>query len=167
MCHLGHILTYNLDDKNDILRAAKDMIRKSNHLLYTFKCVDPIVKCFLLKSFCLSLYGYGIWSLSSSHLNIIQVSINHLLRRIWKLPRLSHTSICHCMSNIPAVTNMIIKHFHSLFSSAFSSSSFLVKSIYLSSSLFAPFFTGYNFMFGNSHAKVYTNVIHVFHATYV
>ena len=31
--HLGHILTYNLDDKPDIIRAVKDMNRKANSVL--------------------------------------------------------------------------------------------------------------------------------------
>ena len=43
--HLGHILTFNLRDKNDILRATKDLNRKSNYILSTFKSVDPSVKC--------------------------------------------------------------------------------------------------------------------------
>ena len=54
--HLGHILTFNLRDKNDILRATKDFNRKSNYILSTFKSVDLSVKCFLVKSFCLSLW---------------------------------------------------------------------------------------------------------------
>ena len=59
--HLGHILTFNLRGKNDI-RATKDLNRKSNYILSTFKSVDPSVKCFLVKSFCLSLYGCSLLS---------------------------------------------------------------------------------------------------------
>ena len=81
VCHLGHILSFNLCDRNDILRATKDFNRKSNYILSTFNCVDPSVKSFLVKSFCLSLYGCNIWSLSSPDLNILQVAVNHLLRR--------------------------------------------------------------------------------------
>ena len=75
VCHLGHILSFNLCDRNDILRATKDFNRKSNYILSTFYCVDPSVKSFLVKSFCLSLYGCNIWSLSSTVLNILQVAI--------------------------------------------------------------------------------------------
>lgn len=107
--HLGHILTYNLCDKSDILCATKDLNRKANYLLSTFKCVDPSVKCFLLKSFCLSLYGSSLWSLSSPYLDTIQVAINHILRRIWMLPRHSHTGICHTLSQILAVSNIVYK----------------------------------------------------------
>ena len=52
--HLGHILTPDLHDKNDIIRAVKDL----NRLILFF--VDPFVKCFLFKSYCLSLYGCSL-----------------------------------------------------------------------------------------------------------
>ena len=48
--HLGHILSYNLDDKEDIIRAIKDMNRKANSILCKFSSLDPSVKCFPLKS---------------------------------------------------------------------------------------------------------------------
>ena len=69
--HLGHILSLNLCDRNDILRATKDFNQKSNYILSIFNCVDPSVKSFLVKSFCVSLYGCHIWSLSSPDLNIL------------------------------------------------------------------------------------------------
>ena len=81
--HLGHILTFNLHDKDDIIRATSDLNRKANYILSSFEYVDPSVKSFLLKSFSLSLYGCVLWSLSSLDINIIQVALNHHLRRIW------------------------------------------------------------------------------------
>ena len=104
VCHLGHNLSFNLCDRNDILRATKDFNRKLNYILTTFNCVDQSVKSFLVKSFCLSLYGCNIWSLSSPDLNILQVAVNHLLRRIWRLPCQSHSTICHCLSLVPMIT---------------------------------------------------------------
>ena len=53
--HLGHILAYNLDDKQDIIRARTEP--KANSVLCKFSSLDPFVKCFLIKSYCLSLYG--------------------------------------------------------------------------------------------------------------
>ena len=74
VCHLGHILSFNLCDRNDILRATKDFYWKSNYILSTFNCVNLSVKNFLEKLFCLSLYICNLWSLDMS---IIQVSVNH------------------------------------------------------------------------------------------
>ena len=79
--HLGHILTLNLRGKINITRATKDLNRKSNYILSTFKSVDPSVKCFLIKSFCLSLYGCSFWTLSSPDL-VKLLSIIYILRRI-------------------------------------------------------------------------------------
>ena len=81
--HLGHILTFNLHDKDDIIRGTNDLNRKANCILSSFKFVDPAIKTLLLKSFSLSLYGCVLWSLSSPDINIIQVVLNHHPRRIW------------------------------------------------------------------------------------
>ena len=62
--HLGHLLSYNLDDTPDIIRVTKYLNRKANFVLCTFKSADPFVKCFLSKAYCLSLYDCTLWSLS-------------------------------------------------------------------------------------------------------
>ena len=47
--HLGHVLSFNFDDSEDINRVSMDMSRKANYLLYTFKSCSPLV----IKLFCL------------------------------------------------------------------------------------------------------------------
>ena len=73
--HLGHLLSYNLDDTPDIIRVTKDLNRKANFVLCTFKSADPFVKCFLIKAYCLSLYDCTLWSLSCKSLHVIQVAM--------------------------------------------------------------------------------------------
>ena len=46
--HLGHVLSFNLDDSEDINRVSMDMSRKANYLLYTFNSCSPLVKTFCL-----------------------------------------------------------------------------------------------------------------------
>ena len=70
--HLGHILNYNLDDGPDIIRALKDLNKKANSVLCTFRSADPVLKTYLIKMYCLSLYGCHLWSLSSKSLNALQ-----------------------------------------------------------------------------------------------
>ena len=41
--HLGHILTSNLNNKQDTIRVIKDMNRKANSILCTFSSADPFV----------------------------------------------------------------------------------------------------------------------------
>ena len=74
--HLGHILSSNLDDTLDIQRAVKDLNSKANNLLCTFYSLDPLIKTFLLRSYCLSLYGCCLWSLNLSSINVIEIALN-------------------------------------------------------------------------------------------
>ena len=154
--HLGHILTHNLDDKPDILRAIKDLHRKANCVLYKFGAVDPFVKSYLLKSYCLSLYGCPLWSLSSPSIKLIEIALNKLLRRVWNLPHHSHSGIVHCTAKICHVSNIICDRFSSLFSRSLSSQSDFIISIFLHSSQYAYSFIGYNSLYGNTHYRYYS-----------
>ena len=84
--HLGHTLTHDLNDTEDIIRAIKDLNWKANTLLCTFHSADPFVKCYLIKSYCLSLYGCVLWSLSTPSLKLIEIALNKILRKVWNLP---------------------------------------------------------------------------------
>ena len=156
--HLGHILTHNLDDKPDILRAIKDLHRKANCVLYKFGAVDPFVKSYLLKSYCLSLYGCPLWSLSSPSIKLIEIALNKLLRRVWNLPHHSHSGIVHCTAKISHVSNIICDRFCALFSRSLSSQSDFVRSIFLHSSQYAYSFIGYNSLYGNTHYRYYSEL---------
>ena len=113
--HLGHILTYNLNDKQDIIRVVKDMNRKANSILCKFSALDCAIKCYLIKSYCLSLYGSALWSLGSPSIKIIEISLNKILRKVWNLPRMSHTRIVHCIAGIPSILHLVYSRFCSLF----------------------------------------------------
>ena len=104
---VSHILAYNLDDKQDIIRAIKELNHKADSVLCKLSSLDPFVKCFLLKLYCLSLYGSPLWSLSSPSLRSIEVALNKLLRKVWNLPYNSHRSIVHCTSHIPTVSHLV------------------------------------------------------------
>ena len=81
--HLGHLLSFDLSDKDDIVRVTKDVNRKANTMMYTFRYADPFVMTFLFKMYCLPLYGCTLGSLSSPTMRYLQVAINKILRRIW------------------------------------------------------------------------------------
>ena len=65
VCHLGHHLSYNLSDDEDINRKCHDFLKKANILLVNFKFCSPSTLTFLFRSFCLSLYGCALWCLDS------------------------------------------------------------------------------------------------------
>ena len=94
--HLEHVLSYNLDDTSDIIRATKDMTRKANFVQCLFPFADLSVKNFLVKQFCLSMYGSTLWYLSCKNLRIIECALNKSFRRIWNLPPHSHKNCTLC-----------------------------------------------------------------------
>ena len=153
--HLGHILTFNLDDKLDIVRVVKDMNRKANSLLCTFNSADPLIKCFLVKSSCLSLYGSALWCLSSPALKIIEIALIKTLRKVWNLPYNSHTAIVHCVAHASTFSNLVYKRFSSLICRALSSSP-LVYNAFLQSLQCASSFCGYNNLYGYHHLRVFS-----------
>ena len=53
--HLGHIITRDMDDANDIDRCRHKLIGQVNNV--SFHQVDSVVKITLSKSYCLNLYG--------------------------------------------------------------------------------------------------------------
>ena len=74
--HLGHTLTANLMDGDDIFRCSRDFVRKANGILIKFGFCDPFILTKLLTCFCLSLYGCALWSLDSRAIKHLDVSIN-------------------------------------------------------------------------------------------
>lgn len=101
--HLGHLLSFNLSDTDDIVRVKNDLVRKANCMLHSFSPCNPLVKTKLFDSFCLSLYGSALWFSSSPELRSLEVSFNNILRRIWSLPRMCHTGILHCTAHLNSI----------------------------------------------------------------
>ena len=123
MCHLGQYLTYDLFDDEDIVFRSHDFLKKANLLFYNFKFCSPSTLTFLLRSFCLSLYGCALWRLDSKTITSIEVALNKVLRWIWNLPFNSHTRIVHCTARLFSIFNLISAHSSSLlFSDLFCSS---------------------------------------------
>ena len=131
------------------------MVRKANYVLVTFPSVGPLILTRSFQSYCLSLYGSCLWSLSSPTLHSIEVAFNKILRKIWNLPRHSHTRILHSVANLSSLFNIVSLRSHRLLLSALNSSSLLVKQIFSDSSSLCCSFCGYNFMFGSRHFKTY------------
>ena len=128
-------LSYNLNDNADIVKVLKDMNRKANSILCLFNFADPFCKCFLIQSYCLALYGCQLWSLSSKNISLLEVALNKILRKVWKLPSHSHTSIVHCVSRIPSISDIVFQRFFSFFNRNVVSSYSIISQILTQSSL--------------------------------
>ena len=113
----------------------------------TILFADPFCKCLLIHAYCLVLYGCQLWSLSSKNISLIEVALNKILRKVWKLPSHSHTSIVHFVSLIPPISDIVFQRFFSFFNCNVVSSSSIISQILTQSSLLAYTFSGYNFMY--------------------
>ena len=100
---------YNLDDTLDIQRAVKGLNCRANNLFCTFHSLDPLIMTFLLRSYCSSPYGCCLWSLNSLFMNVIEIAVNKVFRKIWHFHLRSHTGIVHCVSQI--ASNMLYHRF--------------------------------------------------------
>ena len=150
--HLGNTLQINLSDKLDIQLKTMAFIRKANSVLFCFKCTDPRTKMRLFQSYCLSLYGSSLWRLDCDELNSLSVSFNNVIRRIWNLPRASHTSVVHSVDLVGSIHNIIYSRFSSLCTSAASHPSCLIRTIFTDNSNYI----GYNYLYGASYCKSYS-----------
>ena len=112
---------------------------------------------FLFKSYCLSLYGCSLWSLSSSSLKLIEVALNKLLRKLFHFPRNSHSAIVYCIAHVDSISSFVLSRFLSLLSTALSSPSPLVQSVFSVSSQLVYSFTGYNNIYGSIHLSDYSS----------
>ena len=128
------------------MRAIKDLNKKANSILYIFRSADPVVKTFLIKMYCLSLYA---WSLSSKCLFHLQVAMNKILRKVWNLPHRSHTSIVHCTADIPAICSIVYSRSCKFLSRSLLSYAPIVSSIIRESSSLVYTFLGYNNLYGS------------------
>ena len=154
--HLGHILTHNLSDSEDISSISKDMCRKANCMLHLFACCDPFVKTRLFSSFCLSLYGAALWKSSDPQLKSLEVTFNNFLRKIWSLPRHCHTGILHSTAKLQSIYNVVVSRSAKLLASASGSTSCLISDLFSESARRAYSFVGYNTKYGYKHLKTYS-----------
>ena len=112
---------------------------------------------FLFKSYCVSLYGCSLWSLSSSSLKLIEVALNKLLRKLFHFPRNSHSAIVYCIAHVDSISSFVLSRFLSLLSTTLSSPSPLVQSVFSVSSQLVYSFTGYNNIYGSIHLSDYSS----------
>ena len=103
-----------------------------------------------------TLYGSSLWLLSSPALHSIEVAFNNILRKIWRLPRHSHTEIVHSVANLHSLFNVVFLRSQRLMLSAMSCSSLLARQIFSDSCSHCYSFSGYNSMFG--HQEVGRNL---------
>ena len=133
------------------------MCRRANCLLSTFSATNPAVKTLLFRTFCLSLYGSSLWSLASAGLHSLEVTFNNILRKIWKLPRNSHTSILHCVSRLQGLHNVVIQRSKMLCLKARTTGLPLIRDIFTEAPSLSYTSFGFNLLNQKKFKRIYND----------
>ena len=64
--YLGHIISNNEHDDNDVLREVRAMFTRTNILARRFSSCSVSVKTVLFRSYCICFYGMELWKCYSS-----------------------------------------------------------------------------------------------------
>ena len=104
--HLGHIITSECIDTDDILAAKARLIGQINRVLYNFRKVDCQTKTRLVKAYCTSFYGAELWDLSQNNIESICIAWRKGIRRVWQLPNTTHSTLIPYLSDTLPLLDM-------------------------------------------------------------
>ena len=91
--YLGHIITNNLSDNEDIRRQLRCFYGRSNILLRTFVACSYGVKLLLFMSYCRSMYTSSSWcKYTKKHYYQMELAYNNVFRRFFGYDRFSSAS---------------------------------------------------------------------------
>ena len=96
--HLGHIITSNLDDCEDILQKRNCFIGQINNVLCFFEQLNCATKIELFKSYCSSIFGSELWSLNDPGVVVFCIAWRKSLRRVMCLPPATHCYLLPLLS---------------------------------------------------------------------
>jgi hypothetical protein len=129
--HLGHILSANLLDDNDILARRNVLVGQINSFLCNFSAVDVSVKNALFRVYCSSHYGSELWDLTNRRIEDYCVAWRKGLRKLWKLPYDCRSLNVAVVSNTVPIYDELCRRVMNFIHSCLHCDSNLVQSIVL------------------------------------
>jgi hypothetical protein len=104
--HLGHIITKECVDTDDILAKKSSLIGQINKVLFNFRKVNSQTKTRLVKAYCTSFYGAELWDLSQNNIESICTAWRKGIRRIWHVPNTTHSAFIPDLSDTLPLLDM-------------------------------------------------------------
>jgi hypothetical protein len=144
--HLGHIISSTFLDPQDVTYRRNCFVGQTNNLLCFFSQLDLTVKLKLFKSYCSSMYGCELWSLSDDCIQIFCTAWRTGLRRVLNLPCNSHSFFLPVLSSTLPIVDELCKRSARFITSCLHSKNHLVRSISRHSLIFAK----YNSLLGSN-----------------
>ena len=68
---------------------------------------NPDVVTQLIQAYSTAFHGAAIWSLKCGELKNLEVSLNKMIRLIWRLPYNSHVNLTHKIAGFSSIYNMV------------------------------------------------------------
>ena len=92
--YLGHTITNNFKDDEDILREIRSLNARGNVLIRKFGFLSIETKCELFKSYCYPMYTCALWTnYNQSTINRLKVAYNNIMRRLAYVPPWNSASV--------------------------------------------------------------------------
>ena len=108
--HLGHIITEDLCDNDDISGQYKIIYAQGNALIQKFYMCTESVKCTLFKSYCTSLYTCQLWCCyRAESMRKLCVAYNNVFRFLCNEPRDCSASCMFVSRGLPTCKMLIRK----------------------------------------------------------
>ena len=125
--HLGHIISHDCDDYEDLCAKKAVLIGQVNRILCVFRNVNCSTKTRLVKSYCTSFYGAELWDLSHNEIEAICIAWRKGIRSIWRLPNTTHSALIPSLCETLPLTDMFYKRMLNFVYRCLNSRSSLVK----------------------------------------
>ena len=125
--YLGHTITCDFKDDDDMRKEMRKLCYRGNCLVRTFNFCEEDVKSTLFKSFCYSLYCSSLWScFKGATFQRIKVIYNNIMRRLMKVPPFSSASFLFGSLGVKTLPELIRTNQYSLMRRIESSSNSLI-----------------------------------------
>ena len=113
--YLGHIITADFKDDQDIMRELRNINIRGNMLIRRFGFLPIEVKCELFKTYCYPMYTCTLWSTyTQASINRLRVAYNNIMRRLAYVPPWGSASFMFGMLGVRSFQEIIRTHSYSL-----------------------------------------------------
>ena len=108
MKYLGHVITDDGMDDQDILRQCRQLYAQGNVLTRKFYMCSNTVKVHLFRTYCSSLYTSQLWwCYKNATIKKLHVAYNNAFRMLMNLPRGCSASGMFAMNNVSSCQAII------------------------------------------------------------
>ena len=127
--HLGNILHFNLDESADVSLKRGDLASRVNKIIGSLHGASDEVLMKVFSSKCCHFYGATAWRFTDKHVSQFHTMYNRCVRRILKLPYMTHTRFLPLLTDRPNSREEITARFVKMVFTASQSDNSFIKHI--------------------------------------